>query len=268
VPKNVIIIGMARSGTSLTTSIFAEHGYYIDEQDAIAPKNSLNPKGYWESLSLNKFNESILNAAGFEYDNTWIYKAITSEQVDHVDQYKLGSAHRNFLNAYEKNAPWAWKDPRLCYTLGCWWPLLDKSNTVVLLVRRDSEAIYNSFIRAGWRKKGNKQRKLTFERIDAHIANAKKIFKKYNIPTITINYEDFKKNPSEIVEKINRAIELNLTTEDLGYDDRFNHHKLSGRLSTTIDKLITKLPSPWIKIIKRLVPKIILSKMYPERYEQ
>lgn len=259
---------MARSGTSLTASIFAGQGYYVDEQAAIASKDHLNPKGYWESLSLNKINERILRAAGFEYDNTWIYNAITEEQVDYINQYELGGEHREFLNSFEKNAPWVWKDPRLCYTLGCWWPLLDSSNTIVLFIRRDSEAIYHSFVRAGWRNNGARQRKATFDRIDAHTANAKKLIEKHNIPAITIQYEDFKNNPLVIVEKINRSCGLNLTTRDLGYDDRFNHHKLSGKFSTCLDKLISKLPLTWIKILKRLVPKRILSKLYPERYEQ
>lgn len=259
---------MARSGTSLAASIFASHGYYVDEETNIAPKDHLNPRGYWESLSLKKFNEKILRATGFEYDNTWINKGISDEQVDYIDQYTLGNEYIEFLNSFEKSAPWVWKDPRLCYTLGCWWPLLDASSVVVLLIRRNSKAIYNSFVRTGWRKIGISERKATFKRIDAHIANAKKLIELHEIPVIEIQYEDFKKDPSAIANKINRVCGLNLTPAELGYDKRFNHYKLSGMFSTILDKVVDMLPSTWIKTIKRLVPRFILVKLYPERYEQ
>jgi hypothetical protein len=31
IPKNVLVLGMARSGTSMTASIFARHGHFVTE---------------------------------------------------------------------------------------------------------------------------------------------------------------------------------------------------------------------------------------------
>lgn len=267
-PKNVIIMGMARSGTSLTTSIFANHGYFVDEEEAIAPRNHMNPTGYWESTSLLKLNEDILRSSGFEFDNTWIYRPITPEQVDTVDRFEAGDEHRELLARFENSAPWVWKDPRLCYTLGSWWPILDHSNTVVLLIRRNPEAIYNSFVRVGWRKPSAASREATFERIKNHIENAERIIKKYQIPVITFEYEDFKKRPEMIVKMINQACNLELTVDDLGYNDKFNHNSVSGVFSTLIDRFVSKLPKKWIKVIKHLVPRSLLTRLYPERYEK
>lgn len=266
--KNVIILGMARSGTSLTTSIFAKAGYFVDEEGAISPKNHMNPTGYWESTSLLDANEKILRSSGFNYDNTWIYKAITDEQIKSVDDFIAGDEQRELLSNFEAHSPWVWKDPRLCYTLGSWWPLLDSTNTIILFIRREPEAIYNSFVRVGWRKSGTEQKKATFERIQNHIDNAQRIMKTHQIPFISFNYEDYKNNPDSILNKINQACDLKLTIEDLGYNDKFNHNSVSGKFSAFIDRLISKLPLSWIKLIKRLIPHFILARLYPERYEK
>ena len=264
-PKNVIVIGMARSGTSLTTSIFAKKGYYVDEKEAVIGANHMNPTGFWESTSLLELNESILRSAGFPHDNTWIYGAISNEQVRQVDQFQPGNEYQNFIDQAEDNSPWVWKDPRFCYTLGSWWPLLNQSNTVILIIRRNPEAIFNSFVRVGWRKNNKADREATLERIDAHLSNAERIIKQCQIPTVSFDYEDYKLRPEMIVAKINNACDLNLTINDLGYNDQFNHNNLSGKIGTSIDRIIGKLPKKYVSRIKQLVPKKLLSKLYPER---
>ncbi len=267
-PKNVIILGMARSGTSLSASIFARQGYFIDADDALAATDPLNPKGYYESLSLNQLNAQILRSTGFAHDNTWIYSAITPAQIAKLDTHTLDTAYRNFLAGCEQRSPWVWKDPRLCYTLGCWWPLLAATNTMVLLIRRDPRAIFNSFVRAGWRKPNARQKQLTLERTEQHISNALRLIAAHDIPHICLHYEDFRRNPDAIICAISQATQLNLTTADLGYDDRFNHHTFFGKLGTRIDQLVSRLPKHWINRIKRIVPKTLLMKLYPERYEK
>ena len=266
--KNVIILGMARSGTSLTASIFAKTGYYVDDENKVVEKDHLNPTGYWESRSLLKYNELILRASGFEYDNTWIYKSIANEQVDFITRYTLDKNFVSFVDRYKSKSPWVWKDPRLCYTLGCWWPLLDVDSTVVIFVKRNKEAIYSSFLRVGWRKYSTTVKAETFNRISAHINNAEKIIQHYKIPVVDIDYEDYKKNPLLVIEKINQACGTDLSVQDLDYNDKFNHYTFLGRLGFYIDSVVNTFPVQWIKRIKCLVPKFILEKLYPERYEK
>jgi hypothetical protein len=265
--KNVIVIGMARSGTSLTASVFASQGYYVDEAGSIADKDHMNPKGYWESNTLVKNNESIVRSTGFEHDNTWIYSAITSDQIDKIEHYSLSDDHVKMLGFFSKKSPWVWKDPRLCYTLGCWWPYLDQENTVVILVTRDKQAIYNSFVRVGWRKNSSEARSGTFERIAGHIENAERIISLYDIPVVRIDYSDYGDRPMYALGEINRACGLDLSMKDIGYEERYNHHNLVGRVSALLDRLVSKLPHSWIKFIKMFVPKVLLSKLYPERYD-
>jgi hypothetical protein len=265
--KNVIILGMARSGTSLVTSIFGNAGYYIGEDNEIAETNHMNPTGFWESLSLSNINGSILRASGFAHDNTWIYDAISDDQVDFINKYSLPDTGKNLLTQFEKHQPWAWKDPRLCYTLGCWWPHLDSDNTVVILVKRNRNAIFNSFVRVGWRKNTADEKQLTYQRIADHIANAESLLKQHSIPALVIDYNDFKIGPRFLRDKINRFANLDLSLADLHYEEKYNHDNFKGKIGTLLDRFVSRLPTRWLKGLKRLAPKALLKVLYPERFK-
>ena len=266
-PRNIIILGMARSGTSLTTSIFANQGYYVDEDENITPKNHHNPKGFWESQRLTALNAELLRATGFSHDNTWRYDEITEEQVNALRSMQAGEAHRAFIDEFRQHAPWVWKDPRLSYTLGIWWPLLDQDNTLVLLVRRDPAAIFNSFVRVGWREDNNEAREALFERTRQHIEHARRLLERLQIPFIEIDYAEFSECPDAIAERINAAAGLSLSADDIGYDKRFNHDNAKGRWSGHLDRVADMMPSSLVRTIKRLIPRSILRSLYPERYE-
>ena len=90
VRKNAIILGMARSGTSLTASIFGRTGYFAG--DELVPANHQNPTGYWEARSLLRHNASILMSTGFECDNSWMYAPMTEAQIAALAQVRLDEA--------------------------------------------------------------------------------------------------------------------------------------------------------------------------------
>ena len=81
--KNVIVLGMARSGTSLAASILARKGYFVaaSRSDELQKPNKYNPSGFWEARSLIENNIEVLTAVGFKPDNTWFHEAITPEQA-------------------------------------------------------------------------------------------------------------------------------------------------------------------------------------------
>ncbi|WP_179957720.1 sulfotransferase [Exilibacterium tricleocarpae] len=268
-PKNAIIVGVARSGTSMTSSIFTKKGYFVteDENEDLRPADAYNPGGYWESETLIQENAKLFSAVGFPHDNTWMYDPISPAQADSIAALEPTDAHRNFVASYNKNSPWVWKDPRLCYTLGFWWPLLNPDSTAVILLKRDPEAIYQSFVRVKWREQTEAHRQETYERIRRHLAQAEKTVTAMNVPHIVVQYEDFKTQPERVLAEINQLFELDLRLQDLTYNDSYNHHSAIGRLGTAIDVLVSRLPVHWIKRIKRLTPTFLLKILYPERYK-
>ena len=86
-PKNVLVVGMARSGTSLTASIFVKKGYFVAED----PENQLqaagphNPGGYWELEDVKEANVEVLKAVGFQHHNTWVAEEIRPEQAEDIE---------------------------------------------------------------------------------------------------------------------------------------------------------------------------------------
>ena len=69
---NAIIVGMPRSGTSLTAGIFARKNYYVasDTSRELRPGDQFNPFGYWEAEPLTNYNAALLGMAGFGFHNT------------------------------------------------------------------------------------------------------------------------------------------------------------------------------------------------------
>lgn len=61
--RGVLVLGMHRSGTSLTASLISAWGAYAGEHHLI-PGDTWNPAGYWEYLPLVRLNMDLLNAVG------------------------------------------------------------------------------------------------------------------------------------------------------------------------------------------------------------
>jgi len=267
--KNVIIVGSPRSGTSMTTRIFAQNNYFVAEEAStqLRQGDEYNPSGYWEAEPLIQANVDVFSAAGFDYDNTWLYDAISKQQAEKIYQISPLEQHRSLVNTYYQNSPWVWKDPRLCYTLPYWWQLMDPDNTGVLLLKREPEEIYQSFLRLKWRSGSTAEKETTLKLIQDHLDAAEAAVKKLNIPHIVVNYADFGKAPHQTVAAINKFFNLALTAADLGYDNKLNHTGLKGKLTYFLDRFAEKIPAGLRRFLKNLIPKKLLNNLFPHRYE-
>src|SRR5262249_31665720 len=57
-PRNCLILGSGRSGTSLLAGTLRLAGYYMGEH--LIPADASNPKGYFEDDEINAINEGLL----------------------------------------------------------------------------------------------------------------------------------------------------------------------------------------------------------------
>lgn len=269
-PKNVLVVGMPRSGTSLTASIFTNQGYFVAENESkeLRDSDEYNPSGYWEAEPLIKSNAEILAAAGFNFDNTWLFEAISAEQAAVIPKLAAKDKHKDLVEKFNRNSPWIWKDPRLCYTLSYWWPLLNPETTRVLFLKRDPNEIYNSFIRLEWRKPGNEAKQDVMQRVEDHLAAAELALKQLNIPFIEVNYADYKNQPEKTVLELNETFGLDLNPDDLGYKHKYNNQSLQGKLLRWLKNLGNLLPSGLRQFVKKLVPQFIWKILIPHRYSK
>lgn len=268
--KNVLVVGMPRSGTSMTASIFTKSGYFVaeNESDELRKGDEYNPSGYWEAESIIKSNAEIFEAAGFQHDNTWLFDPISDNQASNISKISPQANHIELIKKFDNNSPWIWKDPRLCYTLSYWWPLLNPDTTRVLLLKRDPNEIYNSFLRVKWRTPSDANKKEVFNRIDEHIKAAESAIEKYNIPYVEIYFSDYKNNPLDTINKINQMFDIQIQTNDIGYNHKLNNQSLNGIILRIINTIGDILPSYIRTLIKKLIPTFIWKILNPNRYSK
>jgi hypothetical protein len=265
--KNVIIVGMPRSGTSVTARVFTTKGYFMGDmnQTFIREGDDFNPFGYFEADDLIEENVRVLKAAGFPFHNTWLFEPISQESVARIADIPILPAHRAFLRAYDENAPWVWKDPRLCFTLPYWWRLMDPARSVVLLVRRDPIDIYWSFQRMGWCKWGRAGRDLVVELVRQHTDAATTAVCSLGIPHAVVDYGEYLTAPELTARRLSEVCEVQIGIEDLNVRPGLNHSSHLGKVSTHFRRALKKLPRGPIRKLEGMVPRRALQSLFPER---
>ena len=253
--RNVVIVGMARSGTSMTAALFRKAGYFVAWEEATETQaaDHLNPSGYWEAGELLQANRDVLRRSGFARDNTWMFDAISDECASAIHGLSIEPHHRDLVQRYNRCQPWLWKDPRLCFTLPYWWRILDPSSTSVLVLVRSEDEIVRSFRRVGWRADSDVGRLRRC--IRQHIQTARRTIERYKIPSIEVSYSDFAEAPDRVVDVLCREFGVALRREDLGYRSRHNSSSPQGRLRAAIERLADRCPPAVRHGLKRTLPR-------------
>lgn len=262
--RNVLVVGMPRSGTSMTAYVFARQGYYVAESpdEELRPGDAFNPTGYWEPRRVIDANAELFRAVGYPHDNTWLYDAIRPDQIEALASLPVRADHRALVGQYDAHPPWMWKDPRLCYTLAYWWPLMNPATTAVLLIRRDPEEILQSFLRLGWRD-GEGARADVTARVESHLGAAERTIERLGIPHLAVNYADFQARPAETAARISVFFGVRIRAEDLGFRQVLNHSRGFGRLSGFAMRLANHMPGGMRRIVKRVLPTAVLNRVFP-----
>ena len=254
-PANVLIVGMPRSGTSMVASIFAGRGYHVAEDEGeLRPSDEYNPGGYWEAESLVERNVEVFQAVGYPHHNTWLCQAAPDDLAQRISALPPLPGHEAFIRSYDRARPWLWKDPRLCYTLGYWWKLLDPETTRVVLTDRDPASIYRSFVRLEWRERSDEAEADVLERVRAHRAAAMSAIDALDIPFLSRPYDTFASEPADVARAITQLVGTEFTPDDIPFDPRYDHSGLRGRLATRVHLLAGGLPPGLRAGLKRLIP--------------
>ncbi len=266
-PKNVLVVGMARSGTSLTASIFVEKGYFVaqDAKEQLQAPDQDNPSAFWELEDLKEASVTVLEAVGFMHHNTWTSEEILPVQAEAIFSLEHREEHKDLVRSYRDTQPWMWKDPRFCYTLAYWWPLMNPDNTSVLLVMRDPNQIRRSLLRVGWGDVHSEEKSSYIRRIEDHIEFARKTIKRFDIPHIEIDYSDYARRPRETAEKLGKYFGIDLAPEDLGYKSKYNTSALRGYIGYLAEKTAVIFPEPIRKFLKRATPGFIMSVFFRDK---
>lgn len=265
--KNVLIVGAPRSGTSLASSILAGLGYHVGRIRSRRERlgDDHNPFGYFEADDIVEQNAKLLKRGGHPFHNTWTSGAITEASIAKIRDLPVLEEDRDLLRQYEEEAPWLWKDPRLCFTLPYWWKLLDPSSTVVCLTTRDTRHAHPSFIRKGWAEPGSDERRRVTRIVQQHADAARKAVDSLGIPHVTVDYADYAEDPTGVAHRLSRTFAVQITPDDLNYHPELDHSSLRGRLTSLLRSRLKRLPREPVERLAELVPRSLMGLLFPER---
>lgn len=138
----------------MLTGTLHQAGYYMGGK--LYSPRSANPKGFFEALQINAINEHLLRPytpsqskylffriwrAGFPSER-WLARLPVGTTIN-------ATARDGFRIAKQTGRrPFAFKDPRFCYTLPAWRPYLPK-DTVFMCIFREPGRTANSMVREG-----------------------------------------------------------------------------------------------------------------------
>lgn len=106
----LLILGMHRSGTSLTTRVASMLGAHL-------PSNIMGPAlgndaGHWEPERLVKYHDQFLEGLGSSWDD---WRPLRAEQIDRKHREKvLDDLRVTIESEYGDKSPIVIKDPRIC----------------------------------------------------------------------------------------------------------------------------------------------------------
>jgi|SRR5579863_6932872 len=124
----ICVIGMHRSGTSLTTRVLNLCGLDLGPSDQLMGPHESNPEGHWENLAFFSINESLLSRFGGSWDNPPLLKKGWEADPDLKSIVQDAKRH---VNGFSARAPWGWKDPRSTILLPFWRSLIPNLRFVI-----------------------------------------------------------------------------------------------------------------------------------------
>lgn len=134
----IIVCGIYRSGTSLTTKLIREWGAYAGKSEDLFEDEF----GYLEHLALQKFNDDLLN------NNSYV-PTLEHILLEKVNDPQLSRRAQQILEDMDTEAElqgmkaWVWKDPRIPLVLPFWSHFWEDA-IFVIPVRHPVETIFSS----------------------------------------------------------------------------------------------------------------------------
>ena len=125
--KQILVMGMHRSGTSMVSRILNLMGCYYSSKDQVILPAEDNPKGFWERKDVMDLNNKILHDHQATWDNPYKLKDIK------INNSLYSKDIKNIIYKLEPHRPWFIKDPRFCLTYNCWANELEHNLNIVVL---------------------------------------------------------------------------------------------------------------------------------------
>lgn len=134
--SDVVVVGAPRSGTSMLAGLFVDAGHRAGRH--LIPPGPSNPAGFHEDLDVNAANDDLLAPLGRD---PWPGTTAPPRHLQWLGAYRAWVGEdgpADALGALVPPPPFVLKDPRFCYSLPAWRPVL-REVVVVVIVRHPVE---------------------------------------------------------------------------------------------------------------------------------
>ncbi|MEW6067182.1 MAG: sulfotransferase [Nitrospirota bacterium] len=128
--KVIIIAGMHRSGTSLTTDLLRNMGVNIGNE--LLKVDSSNQFGFWEDMDFLGFHENLFKKRRSDY-------LVISPELFMPDEEETAYA-KELIQKKSSQPLWGWKDPRTSLFLDFWHQLIPSAN-FIFVYRHPMESV-------------------------------------------------------------------------------------------------------------------------------
>jgi hypothetical protein len=203
--KNVIILTVGLSGSSVLTGLISRAGYWTGAATAKKEYDT------FENLELVGLNQKLIKEAGYRGDYTSEFSEEAVTQLKSVYKKVDNAPYKQFLLECEYHKPWIWKDPRLWLTIPFWKNLLDLDQCKFIVLSRDLLQSWTSIVlrRQVWTYGYLKHYENS---IRGTITNW---LEQNSIPYLHLHYEDLILCPEKSLESLNRYLNIALTLQDI-----------------------------------------------------
>ncbi|WP_164667664.1 sulfotransferase [Virgibacillus doumboii] len=199
--KQIVVLGMHRSGTSTIALILQAIGINMGEKLLGATPG--NPYGHAEDEDFLNINELMLKESNGSWDFPPDKTALEKAFNNHYDEIE------NIITNKNKKKIWGWKEPRTTLFSGCYHQLL--KNPYYICVHRNDMEVSQSL-----KKRNLMPIRKSFKLIDRY-NNALQNFLKTCNPhhVIHINYSDFHNPNKDVITDIINFLEIQPTIEQI-----------------------------------------------------
>ena len=148
--RMIFVLGMHRSGTSLTTNVLNELGVAIS--DDLIPPSRENVRGYFESQTIATLQDDILKVFGTAWNAPNSFRALPPQWW----KAPAAAPYRNALTRYvaselDQHPIWAFKDPRTMRMMPLWMEIVAElgAEPSFLLATRNPNEVAGSLYARG-----------------------------------------------------------------------------------------------------------------------
>jgi hypothetical protein len=236
----VILTGMHRSFTSLTSNILTELGIYMGE--SILEPDDFNPEGYFENVDFLYFDRTLCKFCMY-HENSFFDWGWSPDEKMNSDKIKEFEGYaKKLVHDRKRLRVWGWKDPRTSLLLNFWDSIIPHAKYI--FVYRNPAEVYTSVTKLKGIELFQKHPEYIEKCWSDHNRNILEFASKNRDRCIVISTNNLTKNPNAIKPLLTDKLGLRI------YDENLEHLVVSDHIRSKGDDV--KLSDETLSIYEQL----------------